>query len=49
MDTGTAATETRLTRDAVEFIVGVGFDDISAEALRIGRRCVLDGLAPGSR
>ncbi len=45
MDSATAATDTGLTRDAVDFIIGVGFDDMSDEALRIGRRCVLDGLA----
>lgn len=33
-----------LTREAVEFAAGLAFDRISPEALRIARRCVLDGL-----
>ncbi len=33
-----------LTREAVEFATGLTFDRVSPEALRIARRCVLDGL-----
>jgi len=36
---------TSLTKAAVEFAVNHRFEDIPAEALRIARRCVLDGLA----
>ncbi|WP_366657462.1 MmgE/PrpD family protein [Fodinicurvata sp. EGI_FJ10296] len=34
-----------LSAAASSFTVGLKYDDISAEALRIGRRCILDGLA----
>jgi 2-methylcitrate dehydratase PrpD len=34
-----------LTGEAAEFAVKLRFEDIPGEALRIGRRCVLDGLA----
>ena len=34
-----------LTREAAAFAARLSFDDIPAEALRIARRCVLDGLA----
>jgi len=40
----TSETTTHVTRDAVAFIDGVRFADIPAEALHIGRRCLLDGL-----
>ena len=33
-----------LTREAVEFATGLTFDQITPEALRIARRCILDGL-----
>ena len=46
MDTATTATEdVKLTAEAVDFAIGLEFDDLPDEALRIGRRCVLDGLA----
>jgi 2-methylcitrate dehydratase PrpD len=35
---------TRATEQAVRFIETVEFEDVPDEALRIGRRCVLDGL-----
>ncbi len=34
-----------LTGEAAEFAVNLKYEDIPEEALRIGRRCVLDGLA----
>jgi 2-methylcitrate dehydratase PrpD len=34
-----------LTGNAAAFAAGLKFDDLPAEALRISRRCVLDGLA----
>jgi 2-methylcitrate dehydratase PrpD len=34
-----------LTEAAARFAVGLTFEDIPAEAIRIARRCVLDGLA----
>lgn len=34
-----------LTREAAEFAVDLRFEDVPEEALRIARRCVLDGLA----
>ena len=37
--------EYSLTRDAASFAVGLAFEDLNAEVLRIARRCVLDGLA----
>lgn len=37
-------TDTDITAQAAEFVETVTFDDIPAEALRIGTRCVLDGL-----
>jgi 2-methylcitrate dehydratase PrpD len=40
----TSHNETQVTRAAVAFIDGVRFADIPVEALRIGRRCLLDGL-----
>ncbi len=33
-----------LTREVVEFVTSLTFESITAEALRIARRCVLDGL-----
>ncbi|MDT2021677.1 MmgE/PrpD family protein [Methylocella sp. CPCC 101449] len=35
---------TAITEQAVSFIENVRFDDLSAEALRIGRRCMVDTL-----
>lgn len=37
-------TDTRITAEAADFVAGLRYDDIPAEALRIGRRCILDGL-----
>ena len=37
--------EKSLTREAVSFAVGLDFEDLPEEVLRISRRCVLDGLA----
>ncbi|WP_413735522.1 MmgE/PrpD family protein [Sodalis sp. RH21] len=34
-----------MTRDAARFVETVAFDDMPAEVLRIGTRCLLDGLA----
>ena len=34
-----------LTKDAVDFAVGLTYDAIPEDALKIARRCVLDGLA----
>src|SRR5690606_19886255 len=34
-----------LTHEAVAFATGLRFDDLPPEAVYIGRRCVLDGLA----
>ena len=34
-----------LTREAAEFAVNLKYEDIPEDALHIGRRCVLDGLA----
>jgi len=36
--------DTRITAAAAEFVEGVKFDQIPAEAIRIGTRCVVDGL-----
>src|SRR5215470_17281416 len=36
--------ETTITADAVRFIEHVAYQDIPAEALRIGRRCMTDTL-----
>jgi len=36
--------ETRITREAAEFAVGLTYAALPAEAVRIGKRCVLDGL-----
>ncbi|WP_198038197.1 MmgE/PrpD family protein [Skermanella stibiiresistens] len=36
---------TQITRDACDFIQSSRFEALPAEAIRIGRRCVLDGLA----
>ena len=36
--------ETHVTEDAVRFAEAVVFDDIADEAVRIAKRCVLDGL-----
>jgi 2-methylcitrate dehydratase PrpD len=36
--------DTTITADAAAFIETVTFEDIPAEALRIGKRCLLDGL-----
>ena len=35
---------TAITDDAVNFVAGVRYSDIPAEALRIGTRCLLDGM-----
>ncbi len=47
MDTAsTTVTENaKLTAEAVDFTLRLEFSDLPDEALRIGRRCVLDGLA----
>lgn len=37
-------TETNITRDAVQFIQNVTFADLPAEALEIGKRCMLDTM-----
>lgn len=37
-------TNTRITAEAAEFIESVRFEEIPEEALRIGTRCVLDGV-----
>lgn len=37
-------TEPGLTRQAAEFAGGVKYEDIPEEALRIARRCIIDGL-----
>ena len=37
-------TDTNITADAVRFIEQVGYKDIPAEGLRIGRRCMVDTL-----
>jgi 2-methylcitrate dehydratase PrpD len=36
--------ETYVTREAGEFVSKLQFEDLPSEALRIGKRCVLDGL-----
>ncbi|MBV7395489.1 MmgE/PrpD family protein [Mameliella sediminis] len=36
--------DTTMTADAAAFVESVTFDDIPEEALRIGKRCLLDGL-----
>ena len=36
--------DTNITAQALEFVEQVSFSDIPAEALRIGKRCLLDGL-----
>lgn len=36
--------DTAMTADAAAFVETVTFDDISEDALRIGKRCLLDGL-----
>lgn len=36
--------ETRVTREAAEFAFNLRYDDLPAEALRIAKRCILDGL-----
>jgi 2-methylcitrate dehydratase PrpD len=41
----TDITPTNVTRGACAFIEASRFDNLPAEAIRIGRRCVLDGLA----
>ena len=38
-------TTTSLTKDAVDFAVGLTYDAIPEDALKIARRCVLDGIA----
>lgn len=40
----TMPTDTHVTAEAAEFIETVRYEDIPAEALRIGNRCLLDGL-----
>lgn len=37
-------TETNITRDAVQFIQNVTFADLPAEALEIGKRCMVDTM-----
>lgn len=37
-------TETHITREVAEYVEAAGFGDLSGEAVRIGKRCVLDGL-----
>lgn len=37
-------TETNITQDAVQFIQNVTFADLPAEALEIGKRCMLDTM-----
>ena len=40
-----SATETScVTEDAANFIAGVGFGDLAADAVTIAKRCILDGL-----
>jgi len=41
----TTADSASLTKDAVDFAVGLTYDAIPEDALKIARRCVLDGLA----
>lgn len=36
--------ETRVTQEAAEFVAALTYDDLPSEAIRIGKRCVLDGL-----
>jgi 2-methylcitrate dehydratase PrpD len=38
-------TDIKLTPEAVAFTTGLTYDDLPPEALRIARRCVMDGLA----
>src|SRR5437764_3469441 len=38
------AQQTRATRAVVDFIASTTFDDIPADALNIGRRCIADGI-----
>src|SRR6478672_8969098 len=38
------AQQTRATRAVVDFIASATFDDIPADALHIGRRCIADGI-----
>ena len=37
-------TDTTITEDAAQFIENVTFEDIPEEALRIGKRCIIDGI-----
>ena len=39
------STETRMTAEAARFAARLRYEDIPKEALEIGRRCILDGLA----
>ncbi len=41
----TTSTTASLTKDAVDFAVGLTYDAIPEDALNIARRCILDGLA----
>jgi len=43
-DTGMGDADTRVTQEAVAFVKQLRFDDLPDEALRIGRRCILDGV-----
>ena len=36
--------DTKITEEVVKFVDAIIFDDFPTEALRIGERCVLDGL-----
>jgi 2-methylcitrate dehydratase PrpD len=36
--------ETTITSNIVEYVLGVDFNDLPSEALRIAKRCILDGL-----
>jgi 2-methylcitrate dehydratase PrpD len=39
------STDTHITAEAAQFAARLQYDDIPKEALEIGRRCILDGLA----
>ena len=38
------AEHTKVTQEAADFARNLSFDALPAEAVRIGKRCVLDGL-----
>ena len=40
----TNSKETRVTREAAEFAFNLRYDDLPLEAVRIAKRCILDGL-----